>query len=88
MHQALHSSCLRALLCGDEEPTLTEQKTRSMAEGHNEEAAGPSKKARREYKHQHEWQSHGIFRSCKGKNFALCKTCNVDINVSQGVYQM
>ena len=45
MHQTLHSSCLRALLCGDEEPTLTEQKTRSMAEGHNEEAAGPSKKA-------------------------------------------
>ena len=55
-----------------------------MAEGHDEEAAGPFKKARRECKYQHEWQSHGIFPSCKGKNFALCKTCNVHINVSHG----
>ncbi len=51
---------------------------------HEEEAAGPSKKARRECKYQQEWQSHGIFRSCKGKNFAFCKTCNADINVSYG----
>ena len=55
-----------------------------MAEGHDVEAAWPSKKARRECKYQHEWQSHGIFRSCEGKNFALCKTCNVDLNVSHG----
>ena len=64
--------------------TLTQQPTRLMAEGHDVEAAWPSKKARRECKYQHEWQSHGIFRSCKGKNFALCKTCNVDIYVSCG----
>ena len=55
-----------------------------MAEGHDEEAAGTSKKARRECKYQPEWQSHGFLRSRKGKNFALCKTCNVDINVSHG----
>lgn len=55
-----------------------------MADEHEEETAGPSKRARRECKFQHEWQSHGVFRSCRGKNFAFCKTCNVDINVSHG----
>ena len=55
-----------------------------MAEGYDGDGPGLAKKARRECKYQHEWQSYRILRSCKGKNFALCKTCNVDITVSHG----
>lgn len=49
-----------------------------------EEVAGPSKRPKRDCKYQRDWQRHGILSSKKGKNFATCKTCNVDINGSHG----
>ena len=51
-----------------------------MAEGLDKEAAGPSKKVRRDCQYLLERQSYGIFRSCKGN----CKICKVNINVSHG----
>ena len=48
---------------------------------------GPSKKVKvgkRECKYQDDWKHHGIVCSSKGKSFALCNTCGVNINISHG----
>ena len=47
-----------------------------------------TKKAKTTLKHdckyQQEWQSHGIIASPRGPNYARCKSCSVDINISHG----
>ncbi len=54
-----------------------------MAEGVQGDP-GPSKKAKRECHYLNDWQTHGISRSSRGKNFGFCKLCGTHINISHG----
>ncbi len=39
---------------------------------------------KRECHYLNNWQTHGISRSSRGKNFGFCKLCGTHINISHG----